>query len=64
MPFTHLIDAEIMRESSTSDQETFVISISSPDLVMAMCKYPQFKADSLQLKDILFILFQIHCGGG
>ncbi len=27
------------------------------------CKYPQIKADSLQLKHILFVSFEIHCGG-
>ncbi len=27
------------------------------------CKYPQIKADSLQLKRILFVSFEIHCGG-
>ncbi len=26
------------------------------------CKYPQIKADSLQLKHILLISFEIHCG--
>ncbi len=25
--------------------------------------YPQIKADSLQLKHILFVSFEIHCGG-
>ncbi len=27
------------------------------------CKYPQIKADSLQLKHILLVSFEIHCGG-
>ena len=27
------------------------------------CKYPQIKAESLQLKHILFVSFQIHCSG-
>ena len=27
------------------------------------CKYPQIKAESLQLKHILFVSFQIHCDG-
>ncbi len=27
------------------------------------CKYPQIKPDSLQLKHILFVSFEIHCGG-
>ena len=27
------------------------------------CKYPQIKAESLHMKHILFVSFQIHCGG-
>ncbi len=27
------------------------------------CKYSQIKADSVQLKHILFVSFEIHCGG-
>ncbi len=27
------------------------------------CKYAQIKADRLQLKHILFVSFEIHCGG-
>ncbi len=27
------------------------------------CKYPQIKADSLQLKHVVFVSFEIHCGG-
>ncbi len=27
------------------------------------CKYPQINADSLKLKHILFVSFEIHCGG-
>ena len=26
-------------------------------------KYPQIKAESLHLKHILSVLFQVHCGG-
>ena len=27
------------------------------------CKYPQIKAECLHLKQVLFVSFQIHCGG-
>ena len=27
------------------------------------CKYPQIKAESLHIKYMLFVSFQIHCGG-
>ena len=27
------------------------------------CKYPQIKAESLQLKHIMIVTFQVHCGG-